>query len=457
MGKKVIRFFTKPIFPYLYGLWFLVYKSFYYLPSFSFVYFITGLVVYISISYILIYLFTKSLNKAAASWCSLLIWVSLLHITTISKLFGFSPNYISNVFVIAIYFLLALTISMIVVKKNKNWLIKLEEFNLPINVFFFFFIVIIISNEALQNKNVAARKIKQHEDVTFKRKPNILWLLLDEYGSSSVLLKGLQYRNALDDLLISKGFVVLPRIETTQASTLYSVNCIMNDYPDVKLVNFYQAIDLLRDAHLVEDFEKQGYAFENISYFDINRHKKKFNQSGYPQDYFDQIISGTIFSYVINEVKFTSKKSDFFTQSLMQQLYREISTTEQKPKFIWAHFMMPHEPFTRDSLGAYHQSEKNFNRISDSASIRKQYIDYLSYANRFIKQLLDKYPQLSEYLIVISGDHGPRYEFLKKMRAENHPYAAIYVPQKKCDFDTMGISFISEMPGRIKQYLSIPN
>ncbi len=448
MGQKVKELFRKQWYPYLYGLAFLLFKSVRYLPSFSWPVAVNLYVLYVAITWLLLQVFKK---KATASYAGILVimcWISLLHVMGIAQWIGFEYAYISPYFYYSFYVLVLfclITARYLLRKCKKDYAPYLNSL---LNTFLLITCLVFAVNGSVAAKQEKSRSVKAAlpaidlSNNAMKR--DIVWILMDEYGSSEVLQKEFSFRNPFDQVLQQYGFNLLPSIRTRFPNTLLSLNALFNEDDSTRPASFFAGIDDLKKASWIQRIKRDGYQFVNLSSFDIGGNNKLEDRSGYPNTYLDQLISGTLFSVIIEKVKFTPVKCDQYNHRLYEKLKTTINQPSQYPRFIWAHFAIPHEPFCRDGLGRM-VSLPSYTG-TDSTLIRKYYIGYLEYGNSLLQQLLDTQQVLKDKIVVISGDHGPRYSFIQDRTASSHPFAAIYIPEKYDTTALRQLNYISALP-----------
>ena len=88
---------------------------------------------------------------------------------------------------------------------------------------------------------------------------------------------------------------------------------------------------------------------------------------------------------------------------------KEVSAKKtEKPKFVYAHFYMPHPPFFYDSVGNLKDNDLVY---EESKTIPPQsYLEYVVYTNNEIKKLIETIQTNNpNSIIVILSDHGFRY------------------------------------------------
>jgi arylsulfatase A-like enzyme len=133
------------------------------------------------------------------------------------------------------------------------------------------------------------------------------------------------------------------------------------------------------------------------------------------------------------------------TEKIFQRTRKVSSTISKVPRFIYAHFQMPHYPYYLDKNGNYN----NFNVIlEENWSQQKEYLGYLQYCNKRFLELIDQILAKSKQppLIVFMSDHGFR-EFASD--EVNHEYYfmninAIYLPSKNYQNFYDGMSNVNQ-------------
>ena len=81
------------------------------------------------------------------------------------------------------------------------------------------------------------------------------------------------------------------------------------------------------------------------------------------------------------------------------------SRKSAKPKFCYAHFLLPHGQFYRDSAGAFNTPEEilDMNSLAD----KSQYLAYLKYTNNIIEKLVNNIVANDpQSIIIVMSDHG---------------------------------------------------
>ena len=282
-------------------------------------------------------------------------------------------------------------------------------------------------------------------------KPNVYFILLDEYASNESLKKLFNFDNsAFEDELNRRGFHISKRSNSNYNKTLFSMASALNmDYLGREVYptsrsNVSYAYGMIRNSNVVNLFNRHGYKFYNLSLFDFPgqpAHKyaeflpygtelitKQTFISRLKKAIRTDILSGKIPIPSVQEkilYGYLNFNDDIF--NLTKEVAAEKSSA---PKFVYAHFMMPHFPYYFDSKGNPVSKEK-LKRFAEFSP--HDYVEYLQYSNGKILTLLDDIFAKSSAMpvIILLGDHGFRYAVKKANRQFDFSNLnAIYLPGK---------------------------
>lgn len=450
------KILNRAIYPGLYVLAFVSYKSARYLPSFSIITAAAVVAMLLVIAASLQWLSKKIFRSAFTGLIPLILLFSLLHIAAVAQLFGYSYAYISTGFYVLFYssVIVLVVVAGLLLRRVPSAYAPI--FNRLLNIFLLIISIVFISEAAIKHdwsdKDRKRRSNHPAAAINGQKKKDIVWLLLDEYGSSEALAKQFGFTNPLDSQLARQGYTVLPQIRTRFTNTLFSLNAIFNEDDSVPPSSYYAGISSLRNGLWQHELEQAGYQFINLGIFDIGTHPKLEDRSGYPDTYLEQVTSGTIFNVIANKLKYNIPESDRYDNKVMRMLSDTLHAKSAQPKFIWAHVSIPHAPFCRNSHGEL-QVRSDFDE-NDSAAIGGAYIGYLSYGNGVLNRFIQGHPELAQKIVVISGDHGPRYPFLKDKSYQNWPFAAVHFPGPYDSTALHRLRYISQIPAFIIHYLA---
>ena len=456
MGEKIDRLLSKPVYPFAYGCVFFVFKSSAYFGSFRILPSLCSLLIFFFVTRFLSRLLQKLTGAPIASLVTTLIWASLFHVVGVAQLFHYPYAYIPFKFYVAFYASVVLLCFIICMfSKGLSSLLQPSVYRIC-NVFLLMCCaVFLITGLKRSFQTKLENRVHDHMSPAYPdlvHHTDIVWILMDEYGASASLKEQFDFSNPLDSFLEKKHYCILQTMHSRENSTLFSVNSIFNLDDSIRPSSFYEGIELLRHGALIPLLESRGYTFVNLGFFDMAEHPMLADRSGYPYSYQQQLFSGTLFNMIYMHWKNLISRSDQYNSRILQNLSDQLSKSAPQPRFIWAHMTIPHEPFSRNRFGAI-QKDTAVGEM-DSLFIKRKYIDYLSYGNSILMSLIKQHPDLSDKIVIISGDHGPRFPYLNKKEYQKWPFAAIHFPD---EYDTAGLNkleYISQIPGFLLKHLS---
>ncbi len=196
----------------------------------------------------------------------------------------------------------------------------------------------------------------------------------------------------------------------------------VKDFKASSVNDFASCIGLIRNSKVVDFLDRSGYEILNYSDFRSEREPSIVDQSFLPLKV-KLITEQTLNSRIIKdlghllivgkfELKFLSEKliysslrsNTIFTKELLK-------VSRQKadhPRFIYAHFFMPHQPFYFDSTG--HARDKKILLAERNHFTLNPYLQYVKYTNGKALQLVDSILEnnATPPIIMLMGDHGFR-------------------------------------------------
>ena len=263
-------------------------------------------------------------------------------------------------------------------------------------------------------------------------KPDIYFLLFDEYESSSSLRKYHHYDNSsLDSFLTQKDFSLQYGSMSNYNFTPFSMASILNmsyldgiHFPDVVSADDYNhCATLIRDNKVIEILSQEGYEIVNYSIFDLAGNPSVVDESFLPLK--TKLITGrTFYSQFMKDagwrlytgrfnIRWLSKYNLFTTlennNRLIQLVEQESKRKTLQPRFIYAHLYMPHPPFYYNRYGVL--KSKTMIGAENQEKPPQAYVDYLPYTNSKVKELINTVRQNTHdsAVIIFMGDHGFRY------------------------------------------------
>jgi hypothetical protein len=282
-------------------------------------------------------------------------------------------------------------------------------------------------------------------------KPDIFLLLMDEYASSLSLEKQFGFHNDLDSFLLANQFSIQQNSRSNYNYTVFSMSSIFNmgfvsgisNIQSVTQKEFALCEKLVRENAVHWILQQHGYDIINYSGFNFGPLKGDPLQPVFPTGY--QLINSTTLLARLTKDKNqilqawagaqppSRIKTETFKQSneKFERLVCENAARKDKPRFVYAHFMMPHFPFYYDEHG---------NNIADQGTAGKgpgaihtkyvsDYLGYVKWTNRRIKNMIltirEKNPGA---VILLLGDHGFRVYNAPERSFDN--LNAVYYPDQ---------------------------
>ena len=243
--------------------------------------------------------------------------------------------------------------------------------------------------------------------------PDIYYILLDAYTSSESLQTYWGHDNSeFINFLTSHGFQVVKNARGNYHETPLCMSSSLNmKYPEraVPGVNDYAELnrlwEIIERSRVPFKLEEAGYRIINLSLFDL---------IGYPQFYRYTFDYNTLTETIVNESLAGYVKSYYLrhdvknaNQRILSALHETAaaSATTKEPRFIYAHLMMPHQPFFYDRHGQ--PLNKGFGRELN----KDDYLEQLIYVNQLVTNVVTDILAKSKTppIIVLQGDHGFRF------------------------------------------------
>ncbi len=422
---------TKPVFLYLLPFFFVLHgftENYDFIPA-NDAFLLTG--IYLGASVILAFLswiLFRNFTKA-----NLLAFFLMAFHFFFGSVHDFLKNIFPGTFIIKYAFILpAAALSFIVLviflKKRKSPLFKISYY---LNILFIVLLLtdsIVLTGKIINKKNVSYAVPPGFTPCNHCSKPDVYFILADEYAGNRELKDLFRFDDsAFISELSGLNFHTIPGSYSNYNYTPFSVASMLNmDYLDLAgkdrdkpdLTYCYEKI---RDNTLLQFLRSAGYDFYNYSVFDFEGQPARTRETFLPAKT-RLITAQTFLSRFDKEIRFNlvsrwkSKKNleilTYYNKTNNENIYsltRELA--EQKtarPKFVYAHLMMPHYPYYYDRNG----KEKPFETLLEgNQSNKESYIEYLQYCNKKFIELIEHILRSSATppIIVLAGDHGFRH------------------------------------------------
>jgi hypothetical protein len=386
-----------------------------------------GLVITICITtlFLVILFFTKNYVYASLICFFIGLWYlffGAIHdaVKTVSWL-SFIQSY-----VVIVPLIIFLTVAWIIfLKRNKPVQLKL--------VFYFNILLIlycIFDGWQLVNKYNYSIKVLPVRAVAFDtakvlHKPNVYLLLFDEYAGYRSLKDSFGFANdSLYDFMRQNEFKELPTFSNYDYSA-FSMSSIFNmqyvdsnyDHNVLTQRDVQNRIGEIRNAQVFSVFKSMHYSIENYSIFGIKGHPALSTVNPvFPIH--AALLTDKIFHYRVFkdlgwwitggniDIPFIREhyiyRDDVFNKKAAQMVMQSAKSKTAGPKLCYAHFLLPHAPYFRDSSGALIHP----NRMQDLFN-KPLYLSYLKYANTVIRSLVTTLvTNEPDAVIIVMSDHG---------------------------------------------------
>jgi len=250
-------------------------------------------------------------------------------------------------------------------------------------------------------------------------KPDIYYIILDRYDANRTLA-GYGFDNRpFTDFLEEKGFYVAYDSFANYPRSYLSLAASLNlDYLEPPLVG--GPSPLIDNQLLARFLKSQGYRYLHIGSWTNTTRTNPLADINYVDTelYLDldeftlRLLETTAFAPIARRLSFGPNISDYHTYHRTRALYQfdrleEISKDQPGPKFVFAHVLLPHDPYV---FGPDCEQE------DPTGSSVEGYLSNLSCANKLTKEAVAEILKNSAQppVIVIQGDEG-HYTF-------NYPY-----------------------------------
>lgn len=284
-------------------------------------------------------------------------------------------------------------------------------------------------------------------------KPDIYFLLFDEYSSTQSLQRMYGFNNSgLDSFLSSRGFHLLPNSRSNYPETSFSMaSCLNMDYlpwlkhgMEIRREHYQRCAEEIRNNEVVRLLENNGYEIVNQSVFDLRHHPAPVNQRWLSIDT-RLITEETLLARLCNEFSW------FFNRyALLRRILPVTSYDEQmqnndrclaavlnasvertkKPRFIYGHFLLPHFPYYKDRNGQVLPDAVVQGVMQGKLAPLPKYLDYVQYTNTEVKKLISGIRANNpEAVIIFLSDHGYRWNVpIPELSNVFYNQNAVYLP-----------------------------
>jgi len=275
--------------------------------------------------------------------------------------------------------------------------------------------------------------------------PDIYFIVLDEYAHPDTMTEYYNYDSSeFIDSLEDNGFFIAGGSETqTSLSPLIIAQILNLEYLDYepwsestyRKIAYSQAADFLRTQgyqYIVFGNNFANYTWEKYAknYVDLYLGSYGYSNSSIVSEFVHILWNTTMlrpFYYRIFGIQY---EHSYRSQTLyMLEKLKELPELEG-PKFIFTHFICPHEPFVFGPEGDY-IAPANWDNHEDKQFYLGQYIFISIQIEAVVEALLEK-SEISP-IIILQSDHGPRHGYPVGKDEWRKVFNAMYLPGMDTD------------------------
>jgi hypothetical protein len=263
-------------------------------------------------------------------------------------------------------------------------------------------------------------------------KPNVYVWLLDEYQGNNGLKELTGFSNDHHiQYLKDQGFWVPEAPYSSYWATVYSLPSLFNmDTLDFRggntslderktisasmglqkhntVVSYFQANNYEILTHSIFDLPGNPHTGETLIPFKWLHFQTMKTLPGWLQLDLLMVIPSNRFQSLIGTYYARLAK---YNELVRKAMLKDIQTTSAKPKLSFCHFLIPHPPILKDSLGHeldYKSAMYQLNK--GGVEFRNAYIQYIALANQLIREGIEEVNRKDpEAVVLIVSDHGLR-------------------------------------------------
>ena len=348
--------------------------------------------------------------------------------------------FVSYSFLLPLMFVTGMAFFIYLKRSAFNGRLSLRYFYYLVSVFVALEVFLLVYNVvtvAVRNNNLSGEAVKLSllQKNSVAKKPDIFFVVLDTYSSSECLKEEFNYDNSEIDSLLSVNHFFTSRLSRSNynmtpfsLSSTFDMNYLKSGLENRSIGGkaFLQAIQTFENNQLTKFLKEQGYEIKNYGCIDI-KGTPSLMTPYFADLSFDQIDNQTLYSRVMEDIGWNFTQKNIFTGQVKipesykkrkrlhvyrnnfnrNGLFSELKTQGDRPKFLYVHLMIPHEPFYFDAEGK---------EVSDTANIlcsftaEVGYLNQVKYCNLILKQLIPAISNspLKDKVVIIEGDHGFR-------------------------------------------------
>ena len=256
---------------------------------------------------------------------------------------------------------------------------------------------------------------------SLQKPPDIYYIILDSYPSSSTIAEAYNYNNhEFYDYLTEKGFLVASESHSNYALTFLSLASSLNmdyvnnlaDITGVESRDRTIPYQMIKKSKVMKFLKSRGYKFIHFGSgwgaTNQNRFADLDIRYGRFSEYSAALIQTTMAGpFVLNFLQEDHAQKVLSVFSRLAEL-----PTVGGPKFIFAHIVSPHPPYVF-GINGEPVPQINFKMLGEVWEQKELYLNQLIFINKKVEMLVDELLSKSEVppIIILQADHGTATTF----------------------------------------------
>lgn len=230
--------------------------------------------------------------------------------------------------------------------------------------------------------------------------PDIYYIIPDRYASTRAIHSAMRFDNSVfEDQLRGRGFV-LPDVQANYDSTHFSIPSTMHmQHIHDESMDHSTVVpkSIIYDNEVVRVFKSNGYSIVNVhSNIELTNDLRLADANlCVPNAYDSHLLRYYLQSTILKPL---SRHVDVLQRGVIECALDAIpkaSDLAEEPAFVFAHMLIPHEPYVFDRHGKIPQGTEN------------PYVGQLQYLNKRLTEVVDQILERDEEsVIIIQADHG---------------------------------------------------
>jgi hypothetical protein len=341
----------------------------------------------------------------------------------------FDDDWITRYSFLLPFFLVLLIALLVFLKRNKGSLHK-PGFYLNVQLCLFLVIDVCWLGSKMLSQTHPALGNDQIIKCNTCTKPDIYFLVFDEYSSSTALKELWNYDNSeMDSFLVQKGFKLLPYSRSNYNFTQFSIASTLNmnwlkitDPKACTVKDYSNCFELIKNNQVTSILQSLGYKISNYSIFDVAKDPSPITEDFLPlktklitaqtflsrirKDLFYHLLTGKFeIKWLTRDLVFKTKHNN---EKIINATIKESLNSSTGPRFIYSHIEMPHPPFYNDKTGKEKDKQELFEEYKN-LNIHS-YLNYLPSTNKVMKQVVNSIIDHTKrpVVILLMSDHGFR-------------------------------------------------